>query len=175
MKENAIKIDLKNKIFVLISDILAFVLIMLIPTLAHLLPFPLYYLDPMRLILFGVYFANRNHYNAYLLALVLPVFSMLYSGHPAFYKAILISLELFLNIIVLHFLFRKEINVFFAVLISIVLSKLLYYLLKFAFIKWSLISGELFSTNLIIQIVIALGLSTFFFLFRRSINQHSKK
>ena len=160
----------KNSI-TLLADIVAVVVILLLPTISHLMPFPLFYLDPMRLVLLGVYFVSRNYKNAYVLAVGLPIFSMLYSGHPIFYKAILISFELLINILLLHFLFRKGVNVFFAVFSSIILSKVLYYLFKFVFIEWALISGKLFSTSLITQTLIAIGLSFVFFIFGRKVNQ----
>ena len=171
MNSSVSSLDSKKNVLILVSDIIAIIVIMFLPTISHLMPFPLYYLDPMRLVLLGVYFVSRNYKNAYVLALGLPIFSMLYSGHPVFYKAILISIELFINMVVLHFLFRKGTNIFFAVFFSIVLSKIIYYLFKFAFIEWSLISGKLFSTSLIIQIIIAAGLSSVFFIFGRRFNQ----
>ncbi len=175
MNTRIFNFDSKRNIAILISDIAAIIVIMFLPAISHMMPFPIYYLDPMRLVLLGVYFVNRNHKNAYLLAIGLPIFSMLYSGHPVFYKALLISFELLVNMVVLHLLFRKGINIFFAVFLSIIFSKIVYYLFKFAFIEWSLISGKLFSTGLIIQIIIALGLSTVFFLFGRKANQSSQK
>ena len=175
MTSTIFNLDLRTNLGVLITDIMAIGIIMFLPAISHILPFPLYYIDPMRLVLLGVYFVNRNHKNAYLVAIVLPIFSMLYSGHPVFYKAMLISFELLINMVALHLLFRKGINIFFAVFLSIILSKIVYYLFKFAFIEWSLISGKLFSTSLIIQISIALGLSVVFFLFRKKVNQSFKK
>lgn len=171
MISSVFNLDSKKNLIILVSDIVAIVAIMFLPAISHLMPFPLYYLDPMRLVLLGVYFVSRNNKNAYLLALGLPIFSMLYSGHPVFYKAILISIELFINMVVLHFLFRKGANIFYAVFLSIILSKIMYYLFKFAFIEWSLISGKLFSTSLIIQLMIATGLSAVFFIFGRRFNQ----
>ncbi len=175
MNTRIFNIESKRNIIILVSDITAIVVIMFLPAISHIMPFPLYYMDPMRLVLLGVYFVNRNHKNAYLLAIGLPIFSMLYSGHPVFYKAMLISFELLVNMVVLHLLFRKGINIFFAVFFSIIFSKIVYYLFKFAFMEWSLISGKLFSTSLTIQIIIALGLSTVFFLFGRKANQSSQK
>ncbi len=175
MNTRIFNLESKRNIIILVSDIAAIVAIMFLPVISHMMPFPLYYLDPMRLVLLGVYFVNRNQMNAYLLAIGLPIFSMLYSGHPVFYKAMLISFELLINMVVLHLLFRKGINIFFAVFLSIIFSKLVYYLFKFTFIEWSLISGKLFSTSLIIQIIIALGLSAVFFLFGRKANQSSQK
>ncbi len=48
--------------------------IMFLPAISHIMPFPLYYMDPMRLVLLGVYFVNRNHKNAYLLAIGIAYF-----------------------------------------------------------------------------------------------------
>ena len=175
MNNRVFNLDTNRNIIILVSDIIAIAVIMFLPAISHIMPFPLYYLDPMRLVLLGVYFVNRNHKNAYLLAIGLPIFSMLYSGHPVFYKAILISFELLVNMVVLHLLFRKGLNIFFAVFLSIILSKIVYYVFKFLFIEWSLISGKLFSTSLIIQMIIAIGLSAVFFLFGRSANQSSQK
>ena len=175
MNNSVFNLDSNRNIIILVSDIIAILVIMFLPAISHIMPFPLYYLDPMRLVLLGVYFVNRNHKNAYLLAIGLPIFSMLYSGHPVFYKAILISFELLVNMVVLHLLFRKGMNIFFAVFLSIILSKIFYYLFKFAFIEWSLISGKLFSTSLIIQLIIALGLAVVFFLFGRKASQYSEK
>lgn len=175
MKNLIYNLELGKFSRLLILDLLAVGFVMITPAISHMLPFPLYYLDPMRLILFGIYFGNRNYKNVYLLALGLPIFSMLYSGHPIFYKAILISCELFINILFLHFLSRKGLNIFLAVFLSILISKVVYYLFKFFFIKLSLISGELFSTNLIIQLVIALGLSIVFYLFGKPIIEKNTK
>ena len=50
-------------------------------------------------------------------------------------------------------------NVFVISFISIIVSKILYYFLKFSLIKFSLISGDSISTSLIIQLVVAIVLS----------------
>jgi len=76
---------------IIFTDIAAIMIVIFLPAISHMMPFPLFYLDPMRLVLLGVYFVTRNEKNAYIIAMGLPIFSMLYSGHPVFYKAILIS------------------------------------------------------------------------------------
>ena len=174
MARTIFKLDLRTNLGIFITDFMAIGIIMFLPAISHMLPFPLFYLDPMRLVLLSVYFVNRNHKNAYLLAVGLPIFSMLYSGHPVFYKAMLISFELLVNMIVLHVLFRKGFNIFFSVFLSIILSKIVYYLFKFAFIEWALISGKLFSTSLMILFFIALGLSAVFFFFGRKAIQSTR-
>ena len=157
-------LDAKSSIALILTDVTAVLLILFIPALSHILPFPVYYMDPMRLVLFGAYFVNRNRWNAYALAMALPIFSMLYSGHPIPIKAVLISFELLLNMILLTVFLRKGTQVFLAVFASIFLSKMAYYFAKYIFIQFTLLSGNLFSTNLITQLLIALGLSGVFYL-----------
>lgn len=175
MNKLTYSLEYRKSLAILIIDIFAIGFVMFLPAISHLLPIPIYYIDPMRLVLFTVYFINKNHKNAYILALGLPIFSMFYSGHPIFYKAILISIELFINIVLIHQLSRRGFNIFIAVFLGIVLSKVLYYFFKFIFIKWSLISGELFSTNLFIQIAIALGISLVFYFFTKAKFEKSVK
>ena len=151
-------------------DTLVLVLVYFIPTLAHLSPFPLYYLDPMRLLLFSVYLASRNTANAYLMAFTIPLFSALVTGHPPFYKALLISVELLINIGGIHFLINKtKWHIGILVFVSTILSKLVYYCCKFVFIKIALIDGNLISTSPLIQLVIIVVLSVLFSIFYKKL------
>ena len=165
MKRHNATLGIKGGIALVLTDLMAVILVLILPALSHLLPFPLYYLDPMRLVLFAAYFVNRNEWNAYALAIALPVFSMLYTGHPIPVKAMLISFELLLNMLVLSLLLNRGVSVFMAVLASIVLSKIAYYLAKWTLIQAAFLEGNLFSTSLITQLLIALGLSSVFYLF----------
>ena len=157
-----------KSIQLIFTDLMATLLILVLPAVSHVLPFPVYYLDPMRLVLFTAYFINHNHRNAYALAMALPIFSMLYSGHPIPVKAVLISFELLLNMILLRIFVKMGWNIFLAVLASILLSKVGYYLVKFILLKSTILEGDLFSTNLFTQVLIALGLSGLFYLFLRN-------
>ncbi len=75
----------------LIFDIVALGFIFLMPAISHMLAFPLYFVEPMRImVVLAMVHTHRN--NAYLLALALPLFSFVMSGHPILVKAVIISL-----------------------------------------------------------------------------------
>lgn len=70
----------------------ALTLIYFTPALSHLLNFPLYLIEPMRLMLIlAMVHSNRLNASA---AVSLPLFSFAVSGHPLFYKMSAILLEL---------------------------------------------------------------------------------
>lgn len=148
---------------IIATDILVLGLVYFIPALSHLSPFPLYYLDPMRLLLFTGYLISRNNTNAYLLAVTIPLFSTLVAGHPPFYKAILIMVELLVNITLLHFLLTKtKWHVILALFVSIIASKIMYYACKYIFIRIGLIEPGLITTSLLVQFLIITGISLLF-------------
>ncbi len=145
---------------IIATDVIIITLVYLVPLAAHVAPFPLYYADPMRLLLFTGYVLSKNRSNAFFLALSLPLVSTIISGHPPFYKALLISIELFANMYLLFFLIKKvNWHKSIVILVSIVASKILYYLLKFVFIKYALVQGDLFATGIWIQIALIIPLS----------------
>jgi hypothetical protein len=151
---------------IIVTDILVLALVYCIPALSHLSSFPLYYLDPMRLLLFTGYIISRSNANAYLLAVTIPLFSTLVTGHPPFYKAILISVELLANISLLHFLLtRSRWHVMLALLASTIASKIIYYTCKYIFICAGLIEPGLITTSLWMQLLVVAGISVFFTLF----------
>jgi hypothetical protein len=69
----------------------------------------------------------------------------------------------------LFFLLKDKLkNVFTSLLISIVISKVIYYLLKFVLISSTLLDDKLFSTPFYFQIIPAILLSTYIYLVNRS-------
>lgn len=66
----------------------------LIPTLSHITALPLYMLNPMLLVLLAGMLAVRSRTNAFLLAVLLPVVSMLAVGMPTPTKALCMAAEL---------------------------------------------------------------------------------
>ncbi|MBL0356325.1 MAG: hypothetical protein IPP72_05300 [Chitinophagaceae bacterium] len=159
-------ISITNSWKIVLTDLLVLVAVYFIPALAHLSDYKLYYLDPMRFLLFAGYLVSRNHYNAYFLALTIPLVSTILSGHPPFYKAILISIELIVNVGAFHFLLKK-VNWHAGILIFVttLFAKLVYYTCKFSFIKIGLIEPGLITTGLLIQLYTVAGLSFLFALF----------
>ena len=144
---------------VYLIDLAIITFIYFLPARSHLTALPLYYLEPMRLaMLFAIIHTGKK--NALIIAVTLPIFSLLVSSHPGFLKAILITGELLVNLVLFYSL-RRKINVFSAALLSIIISKLLYYCAKYIFIQTQLIDGGLISTPLLVQLIIAVLVSIY--------------
>jgi len=152
-------LSLSNTAKIAITDLLVLAAVYFIPAFVHATNFPLYYFEPMRLLLFAAYLISRNNANAFLLALTIPlVSSILPPYHPPFYKAIIISLELVVNLGCFIWLINKsKWPPFLLFFISTVISKIFYYGFKYIFIKMALIEGNLISTDLLTQLI-TLGL-----------------
>ncbi len=154
----SISINTKSFKISVLFDFLSVAFIFLIPSISHLVGMPLYIFDPMRFALFlAILITNKK--NSYAIALLLPLVSFLISSHPYFYKVFLISGELLLNVWLFYFFAEKFKNVFFTTLVSIILSKTIYYLFKYVFISFLLINDSLVSTSILIQITVSLALS----------------
>ena len=149
-----------------VLDIFAITAIYLVPVLSHMFALPVYYIEPMRLMLI-LAIAHTTKKNAYLLALTLPIFSFLVSAHPVFLKTLLITGELLLMTWVYFSLSEKMTNKFSTMLISIGVSKIAYYILKFALLSAVLVEGSLISTPILIQIATTLLFSGYIFLLRK--------
>lgn len=61
----------------LVLDVLMLVVIYYLPTISHHMAFPLYMLDPMRIVLFTSIILSRNKINSFFLATTIPLFSFL--------------------------------------------------------------------------------------------------
>lgn len=140
-----------------------FLLLYIIPSLSHLTAIPFYLMDPMRITVLGSFlFLKENKYNALLLAISLPLVSFLFSGHPVFPKYFLISMELAINILLISFLTKRSDKVFILVLVSIILSKIAYYMAKWLLIIGGVFSTTIVDTNLLIQLLVAIFLSSLY-------------
>lgn len=126
--------------------------IYLLPGLTHILPVPLYMIDPMRLLLF-LTLITTNRMNSLVLAASIPFLSTLFSGHPVFPKNILISAELSLNVMVFHWIMGKKDSLLLAGAASILSAKVFYYVLKYGFITAGFLGGVLISTPLEYQLI----------------------
>lgn len=159
---NSNVISLKS---IALIDFVILSIVYLLPSIAHIVPIPVYYLDPMRLLVLLGYLIGSNQINAYFLAATVPLFSMLVTGHPSSIKSILISIELISN---LYFYItiskRFNVSIFLSIFTSIVLSKIVYYLLKYASININLMDGTLISTSIYIQLCIAVFISLLFYI-----------
>lgn len=149
-----------------ILDLLAIGFVYSIPVLSHLFALPVYYIEPMRLMLV-LAIAHTSKKNAYILAATLPIFSFVVSAHPVFIKTLLISGELLLNVWLFFFISEKIKNKFGSMLLSVGLSKISYYLLKFALLSAVLLEGSLVSTPLAIQAIMMIIFSGYIFLMKK--------
>ena len=139
----------------LILDTFLLVFIYFIPTLSHAFSVPLYQFEPMRIALFVSIMLLRNRNNAYILAVTLPLFSFLVAGHPVAVKNFIMGMELLVNVFLFCKLIDKKINPFWSCFLSVIISKILYYLLKFTAINTGLLATQLIDTPLYIQLIIA--------------------
>jgi len=159
-------IDLKTNIKTYLIDLSLFSFIYFLPAMSHLVAFPIYYLDPMRIALV-VALIHSSKRNTFIIALTLPLFSFFISSHPQLIKSFLLSAELLMNLGLFFLLKDRMKNVFLSLLLSIIVSKAIYYLLKFVFINYALLDDKLFSTPYYFQIISALILSAYLFLINR--------
>lgn len=157
----------KSAIISMLLDVIALVFIYSVPSISHLVNFPVYLIEPMRVMLI-LSIAHTSKRNAYILALTMPVFSFVTSGHPEFTKMILITFELLLNVYLLYFLARKINNHFFAVFLSIIISKIAYYIIKYVLINTTLISAGLITTPLYIQLTTTIIFSLYLIKFYKN-------
>ena len=157
--DNSKSVSLKTAATV---DVVFILLLYLLPIVAHSLSFPVYLLDPMRWCVLGSYLLLRNRNNALLLAFSLPLISYMFSGHPVLFKNMLISIELMFNIILLDVLLKRFENVFVSVLLSIMVSKLVYYLLKAFIISLGILHTNIIDTTLLFQVVVSILISLLF-------------
>lgn len=147
-------------------DIVALAFIYFVPAISHLLSLPVYLIEPMRLMLI-LALVHTTKQNAYIIALSLPLFSFLISAHPVLPKMVLISFELVLNVFLFFAILKRFNNTFLAILVSIISSKLIYYVIKFGLIKLTLIDSGLISTPIVIQAIMVLIFSGYLFSFYR--------
>lgn len=148
-----------SNIRALVFDVFALAFIYMIPTISHMLSIKLYLLEPMRLMLIFALVHTRRP-NAYLLALTLPLFSFFISAHPVLVKSLLIAIELSVMVFVFYTLVGRM-HKLAAIFISIWVSKLLYYGLKYIAIITVLPSEPLVGTPLLLQLGTSLAFSMY--------------
>lgn len=141
-----------------ITDIAALVFVGLVPAASHLFKIPVYYIEPMRVMLvLALLYSSR--WNAYALAIVLPLFSFLVSGHPAPLKMMVIMAELVLNAWLFLYLYRKTRKSFLSALGSIIISKVFCYAMYLVVFSMAFVKAEAELTFLLAQMILTLILS----------------
>lgn len=165
---NVAAITLSNiKVRSVLLDLTAILFIAFAPALSHMFALPIYMLEPMRIMLIlSIVHTSRN--NSYLIALVLPAFSFIISTHPSVIKTLLISSELILNVFLFGLFLNYIKNSFAAVFASILISKVFYYTVKFGFLSFGIIGGELIATPIYLQAIVTTVLSIYLFILFRT-------
>ena len=152
-----------NKLRVIVFDLIALSVIYLIPTFSHIINFPIYYIDPMRLMVFLV-IVHTDRKNSYLIAATLPLVSFLASSHPVLIKSLTMSVELLFNVWLFYELSKLFKNKFIPASLSIIFSKIVYYVIKYFLVSASLISTNIISTPVYFQIAVLLFISFYAFI-----------
>jgi len=129
-----------------------------IPAVSHLFALPLYQLNPMLLILLSGMLLVRDSRNAYLLAVLLPVVSMLVVGMPSAAKCLCMVAEY--GVVVTGTLWalrsRNHWVRFGGILLTLMGSKVAYYTLKMLLLSPATFAGSpdaLVGTPLLVQMV----------------------
>ena len=155
-----------------ITDVAALLFVGLVPAVSHLFNFPVYYIEPMRIMLvLALLFSSR--WNAFALAIALPLFSFLISGHPFPLKMIIIMAELLLNAWLFLLFYRNSKMPFLSTFGSIVLSKMFCYIMYLVVFSIAFVKDEAESAFLIAQVVLSVLLSgiVWFIVNRRNKNE----
>lgn len=161
-------IVLKEKKYLLLTDLLILLFLYYVPAMSHLMGFPLYKLEPMRIAILGSLFFTGNKHNALLLALTIPLFSVMVSGHPVSVKAGIIALEMMINVLVFDRLIRSDLfkssnySIGLKMMFSIIISKVAYYIMKYIAVSIGLLSTSIVDTGLLWQLGTTILISVLF-------------
>lgn len=164
-------ISTKVQRYVLI-DVAILALFYYVPAWSHRLHLPLYIFEPMRLSLFCGLILSKNYKNGYFLAITLPFFSYAVSSHPVFLKCMIMAIELVLNVYLIK-LFKDVVSqLFLTACLSIFISKVVYYVLKYCLVSTGLLTVGLVDTPIMIQVFVVFFIS---FIYSVSIKYQNSK
>ena len=144
----------------IVVDALLLTTACLVPTLSHLFAFPLYHLNPMLLVLLAGMLLVPDKRNALLLALLLPLVSMMAVGMPTPLKALCMMAELSAVVLISG---RFSVQGFVPMLLAIIGGKVVYYLLK----ALLLAPAVLVSAPVLTQLIVAVAAAMLFALLSR--------
>lgn len=131
-----------------------------VPALSHILSLPLYWLNPMLWVLLLGMVLVRDRRNGYVLALMLPLFSMLVVGMPTPAKAFCMVAEYATVVFVCERLQAWKGHLWGtmgALLVSMLCGKVVYYLLKALVLMPAVLVGTPVLVQLSVMLVSALA------------------
>jgi len=140
------------------------------PVIAHLIAFPVYMIEPMRIMVI-LSMAHSSRRNSYLLAFTLPLFSYIASSHPEFFKMLIITAELVLNVFIFYWLAGRMKNVFLAMIAAIITSKVACYIMYLLFFSLAFVRDEAGTIFLLAQLITTILFSAYIFIFWKKTNQ----
>lgn len=121
-------------------DALLIAVVCTVPALSHVFSLPFYQLNPMALCLLAGMVLVADRRNAFLLAVLLPVVSMLAVGMPSPLKAVCMVAEM-LTVAGAYSLLQRRLRPFGSVLAALLGGKVVYYLLKALLISPAVLVG----------------------------------
>ena len=147
---------------VMLIDAVLLAFICAVPALSHVFAIPFYKLNPMAMCLLAGMLLVRWKGNGYLLAMLLPVVSMLLSGMPVPAVCVCMVAEL-LSVVGVYDLLERRAGAFVSILAALLSGKVVFYLLKALLVSPAVLIG----TNVWLQLAVVVVLGTLFALFRR--------
>ena len=114
------------------------------------------------IIIFAIVHTSKE--NTYIIAVLLPAVSYLFSSHTSVIKTFILSGDLLINIFLYFNLIKLKINKFLLMSICIVASKIVYYLAKYLLIHFLVLKGNLIATPIYIQVMIVIILGGYVYL-----------
>jgi len=157
----------------LVSDIIALTFICLVPAISHLSGVPVYFIEPMRLMLILAILSSHKA-NAYALAVILPLVSFLVSGHPEPLKMAVIMAELLVNTWLFYLLIARTGKPFISMLTAVIGSKIFCYALYFVVFSVAFVKAEAGTIFLVSQALVTMLLSVITYLFLSTKQRKSK-
>ena len=145
----------KSHLRTVIIDAALIVLLCITPAISHFFGISYHYFEPMRIALFAGLLMVDDKRNGYLLAALLPVASMLISGMPTPAICALMVLELMLNVLIFHLITKVTKSAFVGMLTGIVLSKVVFRLLKWGVISQGMMQTSELIANWQVQLIVA--------------------
>ena len=141
----------------IIVDGLLLAAICAIPAASHLLAFPLYKLNPMLIALTLGMALVGDRRNGYLLALLMPLVSMLVTGMPVIANAVCMIPELLAVVAIFH-VAEKHLPSFVSFVAAAIAGKVVFYSLRALLFAPAVLIG----TSLLLQLTVIVGAALIF-------------
>ena len=147
---------------VMLIDALLLVFICAVPALSHVFAIPFYKLNHMAMCLLAGMLLVRWKGNGYLLAVLLPVVSMLVSGMPVPAVCVCMVTEL-LTVVGVYDLLERKAGAFVSIIAALVSGKVVFYALKAVLVAPAVLIG----TNVWLQLAVIAVFGALFAMIKR--------